>query len=131
MSEEQGRTLKEIMKTVGAEVNEKHGGKCYFNMHMTEQMYDSNIEALDLSVRSYNCLKRGGYDKIGILSEYISGGNELKRIRNCGAKSVREIMEHLFVYQYYSLRPERREEYLRETVELNRRKRMVRELGDA
>ena len=123
MSTEQGKTLKEIMKTAGAELKEKHGGKYYFNLHMTEQMYDSNIEALDLSVRSYNCLKRGGYDKIGTLAEYISGGNELKRIRNCGAKSVREIMEHLFVYQYYALRPERREAFLRETVELNKRKR--------
>ncbi|MCR4656705.1 MAG: hypothetical protein K5770_10815 [Lachnospiraceae bacterium] len=122
-TEQQGQTLKSLMSRAGHEVREKRGGHFYFNMHMTQAMYDTNIEALELSVRAYNSLKRAGMDTIEELAESISGGGDLKRIRNCGAKSIREIMEHLFLYQYNSMKPERRDAFLMETAELNRRKR--------
>ena len=43
----------------------------------------------------------------------------LKSIRNCGRTSAREIMEHLFLYQYNSLRTESRDAYLREVAAMN------------
>ena len=87
---------------------------------MTQGMSDTSIEALDLSVRSYNSLKRAGYNSIGDVVDAISTGTELKGIRNCGAKSVREIMEHLFLFQYNSLPADRQDAYLVEVVKMNR-----------
>lgn len=49
---------------------------------------DMTIEELDLSVRSYNCLKRAGLDTIEDLLSY--SGNPM-RIRNMGKKSLDEI----------------------------------------
>ena len=44
-----------------------------------------------------------------------------KNIRNCGAKSEREIMEHLFLYQYNILPPDDQNEYLKQVAELNKK----------
>ncbi|MCK5945763.1 MAG: DNA-directed RNA polymerase subunit alpha [Mycoplasmataceae bacterium] len=52
-----------------------------------------SITSLDLSVRSYNCLKRAGYESIEDLSKLTK--KDLKAINNLGAKSVEEIIEKL------------------------------------
>ncbi|MEX2486993.1 MAG: DNA-directed RNA polymerase subunit alpha [Nitriliruptoraceae bacterium] len=51
------------------------------------------IEDLDLSVRSYNCLKREGVQTVGQLREKTE--QELLEIRNFGAKSVDEVKDKL------------------------------------
>ena len=120
MKTEQRQSLKQVMNNVeGVELKEKRGGKFHFPLHMTEKMRETPLEALALSERSKNALKRAGYRTIGDLAKSLSEGMELKNIRNCGAKSVREIMEQLFLYQYYAFRPESREEYLLEVVAMN------------
>jgi len=120
MKTEQGQTLKGIMNSMeGVELKEKHGGQFRFLLHLTDRMRDTPLEALELGQRSYNCLKRAGYSTIGELTDAISGSQDLKNIRNCGAKSVREIMEQLFLFQYTSLKPEKQEAYLREVVQMN------------
>lgn len=120
MANGQNQTLKEIMNQVeGVELKEKHGGTFRFRMHLTQQMEETKIEALELSVRSYHCLKRAGYETVGELAESIAAGGELMKIRNCGAKSIREIMEKLFVFQYESLSPARRKAYLQEVTAMN------------
>ena len=120
MKTEQRQTLKGIMNSLdGVELKEKHGGQFHFRLHMTSQMRDAPLEALELGQRSYNCLKRAGYSTIGEVAGAISEGRELKNIRNCGAKSIREIMEQLFLYQYTSLSPDRQEAYLKEVVQMN------------
>ena len=83
-------------------------------------MAAASIESLELSVRSYNSLKRAGYSTIGELAEAVAGEeNVLARIRNCGKKSAEEIMARLFKYQYDQLKPERKDAYLLEVVLLN------------
>ena len=120
MKEEQRQSLKEIISSIeGAELKEKHGRKFHFCLHMTEKMSNTPLEALELGQRSYNCLKRAGYSTVGEVADAIIGGRELKGIRNCGAKSVREIMEQLFMFQYNSLRPEKRNDYMSEVVRMN------------
>ena len=117
---EQGQTLMEIMNQIeGVELKEKHGGRFAFRMHMTAAMESTPLEALELSVRAYNSLKRAGYHTVGELVEAVSSGKNLGSIRNCGKRSIREIMEHLFLFQYYLLRPEKREAYLREVIQMN------------
>ena len=55
-----------------------------------------NISDLDLSVRSYNCLKRAGVWSIQQLLQISE--EDLGRIRNMGKKSVKEIKEKLAEY---------------------------------
>jgi len=58
-----------------------------------ESVLDTPIEELDLSVRSYNCLKRQGVNTIGQLTECSE--QDLLNIRNFGAKSIEEVKDKL------------------------------------
>lgn len=54
---------------------------------------DKQIEDLDLSVRSYNCLKRAGIHSVRQLVEFSE--NDLLNIRNFGVKSIEEAKDKL------------------------------------
>lgn len=120
MKTEQRQSLIQIMNRIdGVELREKRGGRFHFRLHLTNQMNNIPVEDLLLSERSKNALKRAGYHTVGALAKALAEGVDLKSIRNCGAKSIREIMEQLFLYQYYSLLPEQRDDYLLEVVAMN------------
>ena len=120
MKEGNTAPMKEIMnREDGVTLREKHGGKFYFPLYASAEMMRTSIDALDLTQRPYNCLKRRGIHTIGGIVSIIEGGDDLRNLRNCGAKSVREIMEKLFLFQYNSLKPERRDRYLQEVVKMN------------
>ena len=51
------------------------------------------IEDLDLTVRSYNCLKRAGIQSVQELVQYTE--EEVLKIRNLGRKSFKEIKDKL------------------------------------
>jgi DNA-directed RNA polymerase subunit alpha len=120
MKIDQRQSVKAIMNRIdGVNLHEKKGGKFRFYVNLTNMMKNEPIESLDLSVRSFNSLKRAGFHTIGDVAQAVASGRELKSIRNCGAKSVREIMEHLFLYQYNSLSPSRQNAYLMEVVMMN------------
>ena len=51
------------------------------------------IEDLDLTVRSYNCLKREGVTTVGELTEQSE--EDLLEIRNFGQKSIDEVKAKL------------------------------------
>jgi DNA-directed RNA polymerase subunit alpha len=55
--------------------------------------YQITIEELNLSVRSYNCLKREGINTVGELVE--KSEQELMDIRNFGQKSIDEVKDKL------------------------------------
>lgn len=59
----------------------------------TNAELDKQIEDLDLSVRSYNCLKRAGIHSVRQLVEFSEG--DLLNIRNFGAKSIEEVKDKL------------------------------------
>lgn len=54
---------------------------------------DKQIEDLDLSVRSYNCLMRQGIRTVRQLVDYSE--NDLLNIRNFGVKSIEEVKDKL------------------------------------
>ena len=58
-----------------------------------DRVLNTPIEELDLSVRSYNCLKRQGVNTIGQLTECSE--TDLLNIRNFGAKSIEEVKDKL------------------------------------
>ena len=59
----------------------------------TNAELDKQIEDLDLSVRSYNCLKRAGIHSVRQLVDYSE--DDLLNIRNFGAKSIEEVKDKL------------------------------------
>jgi DNA-directed RNA polymerase subunit alpha len=58
-----------------------------------ETVLETPIEDLDLTVRSFNCLKRQGVNTIGQLTECTEA--DLLNIRNFGAKSIEEVKDKL------------------------------------
>lgn len=56
------------------------------------------IEELDLTVRSYNCLKKAGIESLGQLGSF--GLQDLLKIKNLGRKSLTEIIDKLKEYGY-------------------------------
>jgi DNA-directed RNA polymerase subunit alpha len=56
-------------------------------------MLDMTIEELDLSVRSYNCLKRAGINSVQEL--VVKSEDDMMKVRNLGRKSLEEVQEKL------------------------------------
>ena len=67
---------------------------------MAEKAHENNsktinmsIEDLDLTVRSYNCLKRAGISSVDELTQKTE--DEMAHVRNLGKKSLKEVKEKL------------------------------------
>ena len=58
-----------------------------------EKVLEMNIDELELSVRSYNCLKRASIHSVRQLVEFSE--NDLLNIRNFGVKSIEEVKDKL------------------------------------
>ncbi|WP_320047316.1 DNA-directed RNA polymerase subunit alpha [uncultured Ilyobacter sp.] len=58
-----------------------------------EDVLNLKIEELDLTVRSFNCLKKAGIEEVGQLA--ILSLNELLKIKNLGRKSLDEILDKM------------------------------------
>ncbi|MBO4856480.1 MAG: DNA-directed RNA polymerase subunit alpha [Bacilli bacterium] len=72
------------------------------NIEKEEEQVEENkyenftIEELDLSVRSYNCLKRAGIQTILELTDRTE--EDMMKVKNLGKKSLKEIKEKLTAY---------------------------------
>lgn len=58
-----------------------------------EKVLEMSIEELDLSVRSYNCLKRAGINTVQELTE--KSMDDMMKVRNLGKKSLEEVQKKL------------------------------------
>lgn len=58
-----------------------------------EKALEMTIEELDLSVRSYNCLKRAGINTVEELTEKTE--DDMMKVRNLGKKSLEEVIQKL------------------------------------
>ncbi len=58
-----------------------------------EKVMEMTIEELDLSVRSYNCLKRAGINTVQELTQKTE--EDMMKVRNLGRKSLEEVQEKL------------------------------------
>ena len=61
--------------------------------NQTNKVLELTIEELDLSVRSFNCLKRAGINTVEDLVSKSEG--EMMRVRNLGKKSLEEVIGKL------------------------------------
>lgn len=58
-----------------------------------EKVLEMNIDELELSVRSYNCLKRAGINTVEELTNRTS--EDMMKVRNLGRKSLEEVLVKL------------------------------------
>jgi DNA-directed RNA polymerase subunit alpha len=58
-----------------------------------EKVLEMTIEELDLSVRSYNCLKRAGINTVEDLTNKTEA--DMMKVRNLGRKSLDEVVQKL------------------------------------
>ena len=87
----------------------------------SEASCNTEIEKLDLSVRSYNCLKRAGLNTV---SRVIDAMHEdsLWKIRSLGKNSRAEIHVRIYEFGYYNLSERGRRNFAKTLLELNRDK---------
>ncbi|MCD7777468.1 MAG: DNA-directed RNA polymerase subunit alpha, partial [Clostridiales bacterium] len=58
-----------------------------------EKVLELTIEELDLTVRSYNCLKRAGINTVEDLAKKTE--EDMMKVRNLGRKSLEEVLNKL------------------------------------
>ena len=58
-----------------------------------EKILEMSIDELDLSVRSFNCLKRAGINTVEELTQ--RNEDDMMRVRNLGRKSLEEVQQKL------------------------------------
>lgn len=93
-------------------VSQVEAEKQLVRLSIPDEKYNIPVEQLDLSVRTMNCLRRGGISTVG---EIISRGEqELLSLRNFGQKSKQELEERLNALGL-SLTPQVKEEVEEET----------------
>ena len=102
------------------ELYEKYGTRLRFPVYLGKSLTEAPLEDLELSVRSYNCLKRAGMQTVGDVVERINGRTDLLKIRNLGMRSADEIMQAIMEYQYSILSDGRKARYLKRVAELNK-----------
>ena len=77
----------ELASSIDSVMNDAFGEVVTKNTNMM-------IEDLDLSVRSYNCLKRAGIQTVEELTQKTE--DEMMRVRNLGKKSFKEVKEKIY-----------------------------------
>ena len=83
----------ELLSEIDIEVNEMDSLMKDFVNDGSAKKVNMAIEDLDLTVRSYNCLKRAGISTVQELTE--KSEEEMSRVRNLGKKSLKEVKEKL------------------------------------
>ena len=77
--------LTETAKTVDVMIEKENDEK--------EKVLEMNIDELELSVRSYNCLKRAGINTVEELCDRTP--EDMMKVRNLGRKSLEEVLAKL------------------------------------
>lgn len=99
-------------------LNAVFGENVKVTLGFSKSSCNASIEELNLSVRSYNGLRRAEVAEVGDLIEMISE-DRLKKIRNLGNKSVSEIKTKLLVYGFEKLSEREKSEFFECLAEKN------------
>ncbi len=76
-----------------ARISRLEGEKEFIRASIPDETYNMPVEQLELSVRTMNCLRRGGITTVGELIG--KGEKELLALHNFGQKSMQEVKERL------------------------------------
>ena len=86
------------------------------------RMRDLSIEEMNLSVRSSNALMRANARSFGRVMEILMMEDGLRKIRNLGQKSEREIIRSFFSSCYYQLSPAEQAVFWQKVIDGQNRK---------
>ena len=132
-----GATMIETNEKIAAEMNKylnditveelmkKRNKMFHYKVMFNKLELANDIDVLNLSQRSYNCLKRAGVYTIGdLINKYdtkpgATSREQLKEIRNLGAKSANEIIINLFFYHFLTIPENERAAYMDNLVKEN------------
>lgn len=95
------------------------GSRFIFPVYLSHPCMENDIMELELSVRSYNCLKRANIHTLGELVSQIQKEDDLKVLRNLGARSAKEIMFSIFVYQFSQMDIKDKYAYMDNVLKMN------------
>ena len=84
----------EILTTVHEQINDLDSVMKEAQGEVQNKGLVMMIEDLDLSVRSYNCLKRAGIQTVEELTQKTE--DEMMRVRNIGKKSLKEVKDKIY-----------------------------------
>ena len=94
------------------------GKKAKVSIPMSKTVCDSSVEELDLSQRARNGLHRDGCFTIGQLVDLVNAKG-IRKIRNLGEKSQREINIKLLEYTYATLSEHEKRAFFLDMIEKN------------
>ena len=77
--------LSQTAKSAEVMIDKEHDEK--------EKVLEMSIDELELSVRSFNCLKRAGINTVEELTNKTS--DDMMKVRNLGRKSLEEVLAKL------------------------------------
>lgn len=100
-------------------VLKQYGNGLRFWIPISQAFWDTNIDCLNLAVRSRNGLMRAKATTIGETAELIMSEGGLESTRNLGRKSVAEIKTAVLVEAYNQLGPKGRLSFWEHFVENN------------
>ena len=83
-----------------------------------KRMAELPIDEMNLSVRSSNALMRSNARTFGGVMELMLSENGLKKVRNLGIKSEREIVRNFFSACYYRLSPGEQAAFWQRVIEM-------------
>lgn len=95
------------------------GAGTRIQLPFSESSCNTEIEKLELSVRSYNCLKRAGLNTVSNVIDAMHG-DSLWKIRNLGKNSRAEIHVRIYEFGYYSLTERGKKNFVKSLLELNK-----------
>ena len=95
------------------------GNGLHFRVPMTQSLWETTIDELNLTVRSRNGLMRAGADTIGKVAELIMNDDGLSKVRNLGRKSVSEIKTAILAEGYKQLDTKARIVFWQDFIESN------------
>jgi DNA-directed RNA polymerase subunit alpha len=94
------RQHSEIIANFNRAAEPERDGVAAGGKDIDSKLYDTPIEDLNLSVRTYNCLKRSNITKVGQILQMDE--KDLLSVRNFGRKSYDELREQLIKHGFMS-----------------------------
>ena len=95
------------------------GAGTRIQLPFSESACGTEIERLELSVRSNNCLKKAGLKTVSDVIDAMME-NTLWKIRGLGSFSRAEIHVAIYEFGYYSLTEHGKREFIKSLLELNK-----------
>lgn len=87
-----------MQKMTSNDVREIRDGLIVYPFYMVKKYLDTDVMDFNLSVRSYHCIKRMGWNTVGDIVGSIESKQDLLRVKNLGKTSADEIFHTLVSY---------------------------------